>query len=74
MTSFIPILVAGFNAALEFEPDVAKVIDAIRNHPQTSAAVKAQLDQLDLDIQADEAEADALPPLPDVPPPAPTAR
>lgn len=69
MTSFIPILVAGFNAAVEIEPSVATIIDAIRNHPTTSAAVKAQLDDIAVKIAADETEADNLPPLPDAPVP-----
>ena len=70
--SVLSILVWAFNAAVELEPSIAKLIDAVRTHPSTSAAVKAQLDDLGAQIKADEAEADALPPLPDPPPTAPS--
>lgn len=71
MTSFIPILVSAFNAAVEIEPSVVNIIDGIRNHPATSAAVKTQLDAIAATIAADEDEADSLPPLPDVIPASP---
>lgn len=67
MSSVITLLVWAFNAAMEIEPSVAKLIDAVRNHPSASPAVKAQLDDIDAQLKADEAEADALPALPDPP-------
>ncbi len=53
--SVITLLTWAFNAAVELEPSIAKLIDA-----------------LDLQLKADEAEADNLPPLPDPPPTAPS--
>lgn len=74
MNALVPILASVFNAAVEEGPSILTFIDAVRNHPTTSPAVKAQLDDLAARIAADETEADNLPPLPDVPTPAPAAK
>lgn len=74
MIALVPVLAALFNAAVEEGPSIISFIDAVRNHPTTSPAAKAQLDDISAKLTADETEADNLPPLPDVPVPVPTAK